>query len=139
MAEIQDYIAAVRSNGAFEERIKVTLSGDLAAFIGTGDFNSYSTASGYHSFYPAFAVDRRFFYVAEQIETPFKWEIGVGYQSGIGTIVREQILVNSASGISLTDFNNVADLVIFSTIPAVHHRRSQPGRLLASARGLAML
>lgn len=138
MAESQEYLQTQKPNGAFDDRIMCRVDGVLAAGFGTGPFNNLLDVEGYRKFWPTFPVDRRFYYVAEQRESPWKWEIGVGYHSTLSTIQRETILWTSQDGASPINFTEEVDLYIHNVIPAAQLRRSLPGRMLAMARGFAL-
>lgn len=138
MAESQEYLQTQLANGAFDDRIMVRVDGANAAGFGTGSFNNLLDVDGYRKFWPTFPLDRRFFYVAEQRASPFKWEIGVGYHSTISTIVREDVLFTANSDRVKVNFNDSVDLYIHNVIPAAQLRRSLPGRMLAMARGFAL-
>jgi hypothetical protein len=138
VAESQEYNQAQKPNGAFDDRIMVVVDGPNAATFGTGPFNNLLDVDGYRKFYPTFPLERRFFYVAEQRESPFKWELGVGYHSTISAIERESVIWTSAGGGSPIDFSDDVDLYIYNTIPSAQLRRSLPGRMLAQARGFAL-
>ena len=121
----------------FDDRVRVTIAAANAQFIGTGDFQTFTTDAGYRTFSDSFEIGQPFYYVAEGDGTG-KWELGIAVLTGPFYIVRGQTIRSSEPGNALVDFTDNADLKIYSTLPSTHIRRSLPGRMLAMARGLAM-
>lgn len=89
---------------SFADRVKET-----ATTTGTGDFTLAGASTGYRTFNSGFGVGPPFYYCIEAVDgsgvPTGDWEVGIGWLSASTTLVRNQVLSNSAGTTALINFS----------------------------------
>lgn len=101
----------------FADRVKETATTTL-----TGDFTLAGAVTGYRTFNTAFGVGPSFYYGIEAVDgsgvPTGDWEVGIGWLSASTTLVRNQILSNSAGTTVAISFS-AGTKNVFCDMPAL--------------------